>query len=256
MNRTVSMISGLVLASVAAAHEHNHITIDTPSGSNGDQTLVLAGYYGDETYFTIDPATGQILLAGAVAEYHTEAYLPAPYDTWLGGDALVLTSDYFAATGRLDGGDFAYEIVSVMPVGKRGAAAVPVVLWASDDGFNTFSDAPTRVGRSFVVGAGGHEHSQFYAVNQAGEFDVTLVAWDRNGRYADADPVVFRLHATPPPCAGDFNGDGAVNTADLVRFLGQFGQTVPVGTLQDMNGDGVVNTVDLVTFLGRFGQPC
>lgn len=60
---------------------------------------------------------------------------------------------------------------------------------------------------------------------------------------------------TPVPCAGDLNGDGSVNTADLTTFLGQFGQT-GAGLCADLNNDGSVNTSDLVTFLGRFGGGC
>ncbi|MFM9958761.1 MAG: dockerin type I domain-containing protein [Phycisphaerales bacterium] len=64
----------------------------------------------------------------------------------------------------------------------------------------------------------------------------------------------------PPPCGGaDFNADGVVNTADLVFFLGRFGQPVTPGSLAeraDFNADGAVNTTDLVFFLGRFGSVC
>lgn len=61
----------------------------------------------------------------------------------------------------------------------------------------------------------------------------------------------------PPTCAGDLNGDRVVNTADLVSFLGLFGQPAsPAGSGADLVADGVVNTADLVFFLGRFGTPC
>ncbi len=60
----------------------------------------------------------------------------------------------------------------------------------------------------------------------------------------------------PPPCPGDLNNDRAVNTADLVIFLGDFGSTVTPGTGPDFNSDGSVNTTDLVFFLGRFGTAC
>lgn len=62
--------------------------------------------------------------------------------------------------------------------------------------------------------------------------------------------------ALTPPCAGDLNYDGAINTQDLATFLGNFGGQVDPGTNGDMNGDGVVNTTDLTLFLGRFGAAC
>lgn len=61
---------------------------------------------------------------------------------------------------------------------------------------------------------------------------------------------------TPPPCLGDLNNDGFINTADLTIFLGNFGQSVPPGTLGDLDNSGTVNTADLTIFLGRFGVPC
>lgn len=62
--------------------------------------------------------------------------------------------------------------------------------------------------------------------------------------------------APAPPCTGDINADGVVNTVDLGALLGHFGQPVPGGTLGDVNGDGIVNTIDLGILLGRFGKPC
>ncbi len=60
-----------------------------------------------------------------------------------------------------------------------------------------------------------------------------------------------------PPCQGDLNGDGSVNTADLVMFLGQFGTTRPERfDGADFTGDFQVDTSDLVFFLGRFGTSC
>jgi len=58
-----------------------------------------------------------------------------------------------------------------------------------------------------------------------------------------------------PACKGDFNNDHERNTADLTKFLGQFGQVGPA-VLSDLNNDGEVNTLDLTQFLGVFGVPC
>ncbi len=54
----------------------------------------------------------------------------------------------------------------------------------------------------------------------------------------------------------DLNIDGAINTADLVILLGQFGQSVGPWNLGDLNGDGLVNTADLTRLLGSFGVMC
>jgi len=54
-------------------------------------------------------------------------------------------------------------------------------------------------------------------------------------------------------CAGDANGDGDTNGADLSVLLGQFGQAVSPGTGADFNGDGLVNGADLSVLLSSFG---
>lgn len=61
---------------------------------------------------------------------------------------------------------------------------------------------------------------------------------------------------TPPSCAGDVNGDGFVNGADLSVLLSQFGTIVPAGTGADINRDGVVNGADLSVLLAAFGGAC
>jgi len=73
-------------------------------------------------------------------------------------------------------------------------------------------------------------------------------------------PGPQRVAVAPFACPGDFNSDNAVNTSDLVAFLGQFGGTcdsLPQGTrCGDFNSDNLVNTTDLVAFLVRFEQTC
>lgn len=66
----------------------------------------------------------------------------------------------------------------------------------------------------------------------------------------------FSLRATPVRCPGDLNADGNIDTADLVMFLGAFGQSVVPGSTGDLNNDGSVNTQDLTQFLGVFGSQC
>lgn len=53
--------------------------------------------------------------------------------------------------------------------------------------------------------------------------------------------------------AGDVNGDGCVNDADLAAVLLQFGQSCN-GCPEDLNGDGFVNDADLTIVLLNFGR--
>ncbi|MCB9839069.1 MAG: hypothetical protein H6813_06995 [Phycisphaeraceae bacterium] len=54
-----------------------------------------------------------------------------------------------------------------------------------------------------------------------------------------------------PPCPGDINGDGAVDTADLGILLGDFGSN---NTQSDLNSDGIIDTADLGVLLNGFGE--
>ena len=59
----------------------------------------------------------------------------------------------------------------------------------------------------------------------------------------------------PVACPGDTNGDGTVDTTDLLTLLANFGQ--PGGVAQgDSDGDGAVNTADLLALLAAFGDLC
>ena len=52
-------------------------------------------------------------------------------------------------------------------------------------------------------------------------------------------------------CPADFDGDGDVDTADLLILLGAWGTSGPDG---DVDGDGDVDTADLLALLGAWGE--
>ena len=55
------------------------------------------------------------------------------------------------------------------------------------------------------------------------------------------------------PCIGDFNGDGTVNTLDVLAFLNAWAVGDPSA---DINGDGYINTLDVLAFLNAWAAGC
>ena len=189
--------------STGAALAHNHLTVDTRAGAFGDPITVKAGYLGNESMFSI--ASGRLLYNGTIAVYQVSERLtqPGELNGAFVGEDLFLTSDFYYATGRLNGGDFRWELSSVTTISGGGAT----LRWGSwDPSLTTFtasasSDAATRIGRSFDTMAGDHNHEQAYAFSAAGTYDVTFSVWDSNGRYADAAPLTVRFEVIPSPGA-------------------------------------------------------
>ncbi|MDY7000094.1 MAG: hypothetical protein SW019_26200, partial [Actinomycetota bacterium] len=58
------------------------------------------------------------------------------------------------------------------------------------------------------------------------------------------------IYIAVPCCVGDIDGDGDVDTADLLALLGAWGEA---GGPADLNYDGTVNTADLLLLLGNWG---
>lgn len=63
----------------------------------------------------------------------------------------------------------------------------------------------------------------------------------------------FTVIGPPDECRADFNGDGAVNTQDVLAFLNAWAAGDPSA---DFNGDGVVNTQDVLAFLNEWVAGC
>lgn len=258
MSHTQSTVTTATLLSLTSiVQAHNHITVDTASGTPGDQIVIRAGFLGDETSYSI--IDGAISFDGTPITYDLVEEVTEPgFVGWLGGDELVLTSDFYFGTGRLEGGDFYFEIAGVSQVTK-GAQPVQFA-WGEVKGaslnFTATSSAASRLERSFGVGNGKHAHGQVFAIDTPGEYEITLIAWDATGTYTDSAPVTFRVNAVPPPCPGDANADRTVSGADLSVLLSTFGQSVVPGSGADFNADGLVNGADLSVLLTQFGSSC
>lgn len=83
-----------------------------------------------------------------------------------------------------------------------------------------------------------------------GDQDI-LMAMDNFG--ASYSVVLFE-NCLYTLCPADINGDGAVNSADLVVLLAEFGCNSNCGA--DITIDDVVNSADLVVLLAAFGGGC
>lgn len=59
--------------------------------------------------------------------------------------------------------------------------------------------------------------------------------------------------AAGEPCVGDFNGDGTVNTLDVISFLNAWAAG---DSSADINDDGTVNTLDVIAFLNAWAAGC
>lgn len=191
----------------AAAFAHNdavHITVDTDAGGAGDKIHIVTGWHEDEEHYSFGD-DGYLMHEDQIHTFFLdEVFHEEPWHDRNFSEGPRLTSDHFFPTGRLDGGDFAFEIVKVTPVGVDDA----VFGWADfhhDEGVLenvAESNGGSREARSYGVGINQHSHHQIQSLDTLGRFDVTLVAWDKNGRYLDSDPVIIRFRAIPTPGTG------------------------------------------------------
>lgn len=240
----------MLFAGSTALGSHNHITVDTQSTVDGPQVVIRAGYLPNETAMTI--VDGRLFRDGEIAVYNSIDPLPqsGPLSGWPAGFELVLTSDYYFSSGRLTGGNFMWEIVSVAPVAGDDA----ILAWGEFDDFGTFndtarSDAVTRPARSYNTFIGGHEHMQGCALSSPGLYDVTFIAWDSNGVYLDSEPVTIRFDSRPGSCVPDFNDDGFADAIDYDLFIALW---LAPDDRADVNHDGFVDAIDFDIFIAAW----
>ncbi|GAB5497597.1 MAG: hypothetical protein Phyf2KO_26770 [Phycisphaerales bacterium] len=193
-----TLVAGLALS---ASAQHHHLTVNT----DGTTTSIEAGYLASEGDYSIG-GDGYVHFQGAINMYHTHHN----HGGYAFGNTATITSDFYAASGNLDGGDFYYEIVGFTAV--DGGSATEAI-WGFEahgggDGFDiaASSNGATRLDRSFGVGVGGHPHGQVTGINGLGIYDLTLVAWDANGVYGDSAPVTLRINAVPAPASAALLG--------------------------------------------------
>jgi hypothetical protein len=222
----------------------------------------------------VDPGTGPVFVPAMRVFPATFGDVPNStdepgYETVEGvtfPDGTLIAFDVLDAVRKWDGNDFDAVPTETIRVTKSGTSVTsPAQANEVRQGF-TFG----QVSSGFL-----HEHLRYTLLGPQGDGVYLLQLRLRvpTGGFQDSLPfwIVFNQNApenehdaalaymdqlVTPPCPGDLNGDNAVNTADLTRFLGRFGSSVLRGSNGDFNGDTLVNTADLTYFLGRFGSAC
>jgi hypothetical protein len=245
------------IAFAAAAHAHNHITLDTASGAPGDRILIRAGYLPAESSYSI--VDQRLMQNGAPAVYliSTTFTEPGPFQSWAAGDGLSLSSDFYFATGRLAGGDFRYELSAVSRVSGRETDLVPAFGWGTFSGstgaFTAIADsrATDRAARSFASPAGSHQHGQGLTFIGGWVVDLTFVAWDASGTYTDSEPVIVRFDTGA--CKADISRSGGLNIDDIFIFINLWFAADPRG---DFDSSGARTIDDIFIFLNAWFAGC
>ncbi|MBI1189221.1 MAG: hypothetical protein GC200_00865 [Tepidisphaera sp.] len=250
-SRTLAF-AATVASCVPVALAQVHLTVDVQPGSN--QIAIRAGYLPGET---ANISFGYLLDgSGRFAILDAQQRLTGQLDGSFAGSGLVLTSDFYAPTGRLDGGDFRWEIAYLREIVDN---TTPTLAWGDfqpDGSFipSALSNGSTRADRSFGTTLGSHDDQQGFAFASEGTIEVWFVAWDANGVYADSQPLVVRF-SVGAGCHFDLNHDGVVDQGDIDYW---FIDDNPSGIDYDINQDGVGDlgdVLDLVNAIAGGGCP-
>ncbi|HZW10180.1 MAG TPA: FG-GAP-like repeat-containing protein [Phycisphaerales bacterium] len=196
---------------------------------DGLPDLMLYGYKGDPNF---DHWGGVRLLrntGGRLELMHLTGWLNLPYPA------------ESAELADLNG-DGAAEVVVV----RRSSNEQDVFVWGND-GAGTFdTNAAVLTARDYS--------QEVVAFDFTGSELADLVVFDNPIFGApDAYLAYENLTSEPEPCPADFNGDGAVNTLDVLAFLNAWSSH---GDGSDFNGDGAVNTQDVLAFLNAWTAGC
>jgi hypothetical protein len=134
-------------------------------------------------------------------------------------------ADSFISLGRLNGGSFAWEIISVTALNGSSPASFAIGMVTNPAGntnnalrqfrgVNTVSsvnydvfgvyDANQAGGgsladRSITLGYGNHFHGWGFFISQRGEYEIKMRVYDLNGVYTASDSFSFLVNSIPSP---------------------------------------------------------
>ncbi|MDY7109465.1 MAG: hypothetical protein SYC29_12590 [Planctomycetota bacterium] len=163
--------------------------------------------------------------------------VPVDEDTYEFTAELCLEPDGAARTVRL----YMVQVLDHFPFGIQHEPRNGFKQAAGTEDVNLEPGVCAFVTRQFTFDADSMSH----------ESDIKIIAWAQDPDSSGPAEVHQAAQIAWPfadPCPWDFDGNGAVNTADLLFLLGAWG--TPDG---DVNDDGTTNTADLLELLGQWG---
>ena len=148
-----------------------------------------------------------------------------------GTDATVRSFAIDPATGALTNTGYSFDVGLQGTIGDiveiNGFAFITDESTASDGVYGLYS---------FILNPDGSLTQNGPVLETPGTRPETMVVWN---------PV--------DACPADFNGDGDVDTRDVIAFLNAWSAGDPSA---DFNGDGTVNTLDVLAFLNAWSAGC
>ena len=229
---TVALKDGAVLA--WGRNSEGQCTI--PASASSGVSAIAGG-----AYHTIALKNGAVLAWGW--NYDGQTTIPAAA---LSGVTAIAGGDRHTIALRVP----APIIARVTPPQGPLAGGTTITILGSDLGASPI----VRVGGNLATSVNVTSPTSLTAVTPPGSIagsvsvDVTTL-----GR-TSSRPNAFTYES--PSCPEDLNGDGVVNSLDMVILLNAFGNcpASPASCPADLNGDGVVNALDVIILSNAYGD--
>ncbi|QKK07075.1 MAG: hypothetical protein HND58_02120 [Planctomycetota bacterium] len=146
-------------------------------------------------------------------------------------------------------GDFEFPAVAATITGTGSYSGYGLILEGllGDGTFNLadFGAVESSIAGNISISGDQITLSGFQAFANSGEIEGVAASIDGS--------ATIVATGTVPACPGDFNGDGTVNTQDVLAFLNAWTANDPSS---DCNGDSNINTQDVLCFLNAWTTGC
>ena len=146
-------------------------------------------------------------------------------------------------------GDFAFPVVQTVMTGTGSyqgyGLVIGLIIGSGSFNLADFGAVESAIAGNVAVAGGQVTLSGAQAFANSGEISGVTTSIDGNATLVAIGDV--------PDCPGDFNGDGIVDTRDVLAFLNAWTANDPSS---DCDGNGVIDTRDVLCFLNVWTAGC